>query len=558
MPPVKLEIMLKKICFISTIVLLICGACSRHEGGEDGFLIPYSPAEPSGAGFLDLAVWDVIPPASVFHAPWDGLEDSTVFRCFATDSLFCFRFDVLDETLALKEDFSTEMDVSPEDRVELFVAPAGELATYVGAEMDPAGRVLDYECTYYRDFNYPWNFRTLHYDCLVVPGGYSVAGSVSRKELLEHGVDMDGGFRLGVFRADFRPDGSVNWYSLKETDDVKADFHQPSVFFDARVEKEAFFRERGVVLSVQDLGTMDWPSVAKANGINTIGTHMKPAEVIGFIRSGAGEAFMDRCRELGVDVEHQLHAMAELLPRELLAEDSTMFRMDGSGRRVADFNCCPHSEKALDIIAAKAAEFAAALPATNHRYYFWLDDNSPVCECPECKDYTASDQALIIENRMVEAIRKVDPDAMLAHLAYQATIEPPVKVKPAEGIFLEFAPIERQWDRPLVDLDAPGRKGRMSHREVLKHLEDNLKVFPAETAMVLEYWLDVSLASDWKKPAVNLPWHPEAFASDVATYAGYGIRNVTSFAVFMDSTYFRTFPDQPCLSDYGTILGVYR
>ncbi len=548
----------KRFRFISILLLSVLVACGHREAGTDVFLIPYSQVEPSGAGFLDLPVWDVISPVSVFHAPWDGLEDSTVFRCFATDSLFCFRFDVLDGTLALKEDFGNEMDVAPEDRVEVFFAPAGELSTYVGAEMDPAGRVLDYECTYYREFNYPWNFRTLHFDCRIVPGGYSVAGCVSREELMGYDVDMDGGFRMGVFRADFRPDGSVNWYSLKETDDRKADFHQPSVFFDARICRDGFFREKGIVLSVQDLGTMDWPSVSLANGINTIGTHMKPAEVMEFIGSDAGKAFMDKCGKLGIDVEHQLHAMAELLPRELFSEDSTMFRMDGSGRRVADFNCCPHSDKALDIIAAKAAEFAAALPATNHRYYFWLDDNSPVCECPECKDLSASDQALIIENRMLEAIRKVDPKAMLAHLAYQSTIEPPTKVKPAEGIFLEFAPIERQWDRPLADLEAPGRKGRMSHQEVLRHLEDNLKVFPAETAMVLEYWLDVSLASDWKKPAVNLPWHPEVFASDLATYAGYGIRNVTSFAVYMDSAYFSAFPEQQCLSDYGTMLSVYR
>ena len=110
----------------------------------------------------------------------------------------------------------------------------------------------------------------------------------------------------------------------------------------------------------------------------------------------------------------------------------------------------------------------------------------------------------------------------------------------------------------VTDLEAPGRKGRMSHREVIDLLEANLKVFPAETAVVLEYWLDVSLASGWKKPAVNLPWHPEVFASDLETYAGYGIHNVTSFAVYMDSTYFRSFPEQQCLADYGGMLGLYR
>ena len=530
-------------------------ASCREETKE--FLIPYSPAVPPG-DLVCSPVWDAVASVEGFHAPWNGLEDSTVFRCFATDSLFFFRFDVKENSLTLKEGFSQESDVEPEDRVEVFFAPAGELGTYVGAEIDPMGRVLDYQCTYYRKFDYSWNFSTLACSHEIRVGGYSVAGSVAKAELIGHGVDIDNGFLMGVFRADFRPDGTVNWYSMKLTDDKHADFHQPNVFFPARTDKEGLMEMRGLVLSVQDLETVDWPRIARDNGINTIGTHMKPGEVVAFMETEAGKRFLEECNEYGIRVEHQLHAMGELLPRELFEEDSTMFRMDGEGHRVADYNFCPHSEKALEIVASKAAELVAALPATNHRYYLWLDDNSLVCECPECADLSASDQALLIENRMLKAIREVDPDAMLAHLAYQATMEPPTKVKPDDGIFLEFAPIERQWDRPLTDLDAPGRKGRMSHRTVLELLEANLKVFPAETAVVLEYWLDVSLASGWKKPAVNLPWHPEVFISDLSTYAGHGIRNITSFAVYMDSTYFNSFPEQACLADYGSISGIYR
>lgn len=538
------------------MAVMCCILASCKEDSKE-FLIPYSPAVPPG-DLLCSPVWDAVVPIEGFHAPWNGLEDSTIFRCFATDSLFFFRFDVKENSLTLKEGFSQESDVEPEDRVEVFFSPAGKLETYFGLEMDPEGRTLDYLCTYYRKFDYPWNSRTLSYSHEIRPGGYTVAGSIAREELLEHGVDIDGGFLMGVFRADYRPDGSVNWYSMKKTKDKKADFHQPSVFFKARTDDKALFDMRGAILSVQDLATVDWPRIALASGINTIGTHMKPGEVIAFMQSDAGKAFYGECSELGIQVEHQLHAMTELLPRELFEEDPSMFRMDKDGNRVADFNFCPHSEKALDIVAAKAAEFARALPATNHRYYFWLDDNSSVCQCPECAGYSASDQALMIENRMIKAIREVDPQAMLAHLAYQATMEPPVKVKPEEGIFLEFAPIEREWDRPLADRDAPGRKGRMSHGRVLELLEANLEVFPAETAVVLEYWLDVSLASDWRKPAVNLPWHPGVFTSDLATYSGYGIRNITSFAVYMDSTYFLSFPDQACLGEYGSISAVYR
>ena len=502
----------KKISAVIAVLSIFFSCQSRKEGE---YLIPYSPVAPDIQGLLDSHVWSVLTPTRGFHAPWNGLDDETEFRCMVTDSLFIFRFDVKDSTVTLTEGFSNERDVEPEDRAEIFFSHAGKLDTYIGAEMDPAGRILDYKCSYYRKFDYDWNFSTLTYNHEIRPDGYSIAGSVTLEELSRFGVDFDGGFLMGVFRADFRPDGKVNWYSLKLTDDKRADFHQPSVFFKARADKASDFSMKGVVLSVEDLETVDWPKIAKENGINTIGTHISPSQVLEFIRSEKGRVFLDECSAYGIDVEHQLHAMGELLPRSLFEEDSTMFRMDADGRRVADFNCCAHSEKALGLIASKAAELARELPATNHRYYFWLDDNSEPCFCPSCREFSASEQALIIENRMIEAIRGVDPEATLAHLAYQQTMVPPEKVKPSEGIFLEFAPIERQWDRPLTDLDAPGRKGRMSHREVMDLLEANLRVFPPETAVALEYWLDVSLASGWKKPAVRLPWHPEVFKSDL-------------------------------------------
>lgn len=314
---------------------------------------------------------------------------------------------------------------------------------------------------------------------------------------------------------------------------------------------EQHWQMKGLILHVDDLNTMDWPELAHKHGINTIGTHMHPGQVLEFVQSENGKAFLEGCRKYGINVEHQIHAMSELLPRELFEQDPDMFRMNKEGVRSQDCNCCVHSEKALDLIAAKAAEFAALLPSDNHRYYFWLDDGKETCYCPKCKEYSVSEQALIIENRMIEAIRKVDPQAKLAHLCYSNSMSAPVKVKPAEGIFLEFAPIDRTWDRPLSDKEAPALlNGSVTHGEIVKYLEDNLKVFPAEDAVVLEYWLDVSLFSRWKKPAVHLPWNREVFEADIDTYAGYGIRNVTSFAVYMDSTYFRKYPDTGCLQEY--------
>lgn len=320
--------------------------------------------------------------------------------------------------------------------------------------------------------------------------------------------------------------------------------------------QKSHFEMRGIVLNTHDLSTVDWGKLAAENGINTIGTHMFPDQVTEFIESDKGRAFLASCKKHGVEVEHQLHSMAELLPRELFADDSTMFRMDENGRRVADCNCCAHSRRGLDIIAENAVKVARILAPTNHRYYFWLDDGKPVCQCPACAEYSESEQALIIENRIIEALRTIDPEAQLAHLAYYNSLKAPRKVKPAAGIFLEFAPFMRSWERPIADLDAEGRG--MSHADNMAHLKENLEVFPAETAVVLEYWLDVSLFSGWKKPAAQLPWHKDVFLSDIDTYARLGIRNITSFAVYMDSDYFDAYPDTAPLREYGNGMKGYR
>ena len=330
-----------------------------------------------------------------------------------------------------------------------------------------------------------------------------------------------------------------------------------AVFLSACSHREDFFRMRGAVLSVEDLETADWPRIAHENGINTLGTHITPDQVLRFWESEKGKKFEEDCRRYGILVEHELHAMSALLPRERLTEDSTMFRMDENGRRTADFNCCASSSRALDTIASRALFYARHLTPTNHRYYFWLDDGAPVCHCPQCRELSASEQALIIENRMLEAIRTFDPQAMLAHLAYYSSLQAPRKVKPSEGIFLEFAPFQRRLDRPLTDSIAEVA-GIGCNARNLTYLKENLEVFPAETAVVLDYWLDVSMASGWKKPAVELPWHGDVFRADLATYAELGIHNITTFAVYMDSVYFAKYPDTACLKEYGDALRTYK
>jgi Domain of unknown function (DUF4838) len=307
---------------------------------------------------------------------------------------------------------------------------------------------------------------------------------------------------------------------------------------------------RGIVLVPEDLSLADWPERAKNAGLTTIGIHHQnsPQAVIRWIKADAGRRFLEQCRKLDLAVEYELHAMRELLPRMLFARNPEFFRMDEKGERRPDSNCCVHSDRALEIIAENAVAIAETLHPTTGRYFYWGDDGQPWCQCPKCGELSPSEQAVVIENRICTALRKRDPKAGVAHLAYLNTLPPPNKITPDDGIFLEYAPINRRYDIPY-DQQREAKQG-----DGLDAFDANLKVFPKETAQVLEYWLDVSRFSRWKRPAVKLPWNKEVFLADVATYRQRGIRHITNFGVWIDADYEKRFGAPDFIKEYGAGL----
>lgn len=321
-------------------------------------------------------------------------------------------------------------------------------------------------------------------------------------------------------------------------------------FLSDRPSQEAsapFFRTRGIVLIPDDFTWSGWPERAHAAGLTTIALHhgASPQAVVDFIRSEKGQAFLKASRRLGLQVEYELHAMRELLPRALFDKHPEFFRMNERGERTPDSNFCLHSAEALDLAAANAVALAKILRPTTSRYFYWGDDAKPWCRCPKCRSYSDTDQAVILENHLLSALRKSDGRARLAHLAYSNTLWPPRQVRPAPGIFLEYAPINRRYDIPYAEQTGPEAK------DGLEALDANLAVFDRSSAQVLEYWLDVSRFSKWKKPAVKLPWNEQAFAADLDTYGKRGIRHVTSFAVFIDADYVVRYGEPVELIPYG-------
>jgi len=298
------------------------------------------------------------------------------------------------------------------------------------------------------------------------------------------------------------------------------------------------FLTRGAVLVVRDLETLDWPALAHAAGLTTLATHIRPSEIAAFLDTDAGHRFLEGCRRHGLAVEHELHALDDLLPRALFDRDPGMFRMDATGRRVRDGNLCLHSAAALAVVEENTAAYTRRLRSTTGRYFYWIDDAQPMCRCPECRGYSDSDQALILEHHLLRAARTVDPRARLAHLAYANTLTPPRRVRPEPGIFLEFAPIERRYDATLGQRDARAALRDVAHGELVDALDANLAWFGAAHAQVLEYWLDVSRFSGWRREQLRpIPWDDAVFRDDLAFYAKRGIRHITTFAAWLDADY---------------------
>jgi len=326
-----------------------------------------------------------------------------------------------------------------------------------------------------------------------------------------------------------------------------------------------FFKTRGIVLLISDLlSVKDWPERAKKAGLTTIATHFitnprfkhhKMDHLIDFLNSERGQRFREECAKLGIEVEHETHAMSDLLPRSLFKKDPSMFRMNEEGQRVAEYNFCAHSRAAIATISGNAVKYARVLKPTTGRYFFWIDDARPMCRCPKCRPYSDSDQALILENAVVKALRRhVSPNATLAHLAYTNTMKPPTQVKPDPGVFLEFAPIKRSWNYPLSLRGV--KRGPLTHGQQLDLLDANLELFGKDNTQVLEYWLDASMFSGWKRPPKKIPWNRVVFLDDLKTYGNRGIRHITSFGAFLDAQYMQLHGEPP-IGEYGKGLGEY-
>jgi Domain of unknown function (DUF4838) len=308
---------------------------------------------------------------------------------------------------------------------------------------------------------------------------------------------------------------------------------------------------RGLVLIPENLSLPDWPRRAKDCGLNTISLHhyQSPKSLCDFVATDVGQGFLAQCRDVGIATEFDYHAMRDLVPRDLFAKDPTLFRRDDKGVRTAHLNFCVHSKAALELAAENALALAAKLPTTTNCYYYWSDECGAWCRCSRCKELSDSEQPLVVENYIAAALRRERPNAQVSHLACHNSMACPRKIKPGPGVFLQFAPVRRRYDISYA------KQREESQVDSLWNLERNLEVFSADSAQVLEYWLDATFMGGGKQP---LPWNRERFLSDLAAYRSLGMKHIKSFGNGIDADYVKRHGEIKFLQEFADGLKMRR
>lgn len=312
---------------------------------------------------------------------------------------------------------------------------------------------------------------------------------------------------------------------------------------------------RGILVHPEDL-TLGWIDRMASAGLNTLGLHpvggVQAHESLQRAIDAHGSAQSRRLRAealaRGISVEYEAHVMAWLLPRERFAKHPEWFRMNEKGERTADFNLCASNPDALDFVAERTAELASLLDTGARKHYFWLDDVTGYrCHCPACRALSAGDQQLKIVNAMLGGLRRRNPEAKLCYLAYHDALEVPRGVEPADGVFLEYAPIRRDHHRPIADA------GCERNAAEVKPLKELISFFGAKDARVLDYWMDNSLFSNWTKPPKPFRLDAEVMAADVDFYRSLGFEEITSFGCYLGPDYEALY-GEASLEEYGRIL----
>lgn len=280
--------------------------------------------------------------------------------------------------------------------------------------------------------------------------------------------------------------------------------------------------------------TKTWIDRMADNAITVLGIHPVGGEkavdslvaLLEKMETPEFKELIDYAKSRGLQIEYEFHAAGYLLPRTLFERYPEYFRVNADGMRTPDWNFCVSSKEAMELVTERAMQVIKSLYGSRPYYYLWLDDRRDSrCHCEKCKNLTGSDQQMLVINAIAERLKKWNPEAKVAYLAYFDRVIPPT-VKPKSNVFVEYAPFEKyvSKDKEKIRLE----------QEAFEQL---IKVFGNKDMKILEYWYDNSMFSNWTKPPKEYFLDRAAMDQDIASYKSRGAEQIASFACYLGPDY---------------------
>lgn len=114
----------------------------------------------------------------------------------------------------------------------------------------------------------------------------------------------------------------------------------------------------------------------------------------------------------------------------------------------ANTNLCYSSGRAVDEFASLVVRYARENPSADYLHVWLADTYNNVCECPDCRGTTLSDQYVALLNEIDRRLAGEGLGTRLVFLLYQELLWPPVRerLKHPERFVLMFAPISRTFE----------------------------------------------------------------------------------------------------------------
>jgi hypothetical protein len=220
------------------------------------------------------------------------------------------------------------------------------------------------------------------------------------------------------------------------------------------------------------------------------------------------------------------HTIPRMLDPKLFATKPELFRMDQTGKRVANGNVCVTNPETIDLCAKWVAGYFKENPR---------QETCPVggqdiwggawCSCTGCRVYSPSEQAALLINGIHEHLRKNGIKGRCSYSAYRDTLRYDLKkVKLDPETHVGYAPRERSYGH--AHSDASSERNRWFWR----NLQDWRKNHSGPLN-VSDYYHDCILFYSVPAPTVQV------IARDMRDYKRLNARGVTSFLMGRYSWY---------------------